>query len=217
MKTYRFVCERHKEYGELGWRQEKQPDFDPLGGMAVAHDIMEHFPNGDESPADEFQALGAGIVVRGEDYYAQKGQFTTSPAKNAASDVPEIIRHIIYENMHLPEAPASRPLVAELEEHVREFVKESISLVESEFNEDENKEAMKAIVKQAGGWFRVGIRRALRRYKGRLFETSWTFSEIEKEADRLLKQQEAEGAILVVKVDRGNVRCEIEEPEYADY
>lgn len=217
MKTYRFVCERHKDFGELGWRQEKQPGFDPLWGMAVAHDIMEHFPDGDESPADEFQALGAGILIRGEQYYANKGQMTTSPAENAASDVPEIIRHIIYENMHLPEPPVTRALPRELEDYISEFAKRANELVESEFGEDEDKEAMKAIVKKAKGWIRIGIRKAQKRYKGRLFEALSTFCEIEHQADKLLKHDAIEGQVMVVKIERGVVRCEIEEPEYADY
>jgi len=216
MKIYEFVCERHKEFGELGWRQKGQPGFDPLWGMAVAHDIMEHFPDGDESPADEFQALGAGMVIRQEQYYANKGQLTVSPAINAASDFPEIARHIIYEKMHLPEPRATRPLDDHFEAYIAEFAKEARKLIVSEFEHEskEDKEKMREIVRKAQGWVRIGMRRAMRRYKGRLNEALSTFCEIEQQADRLLKEA-FEGQVMQVRIENGFVRCQLEEPEYA--
>lgn len=40
-KIYTFICETHEEFGCKGWKQEGVPGADPLGGMGVAHDVLE--------------------------------------------------------------------------------------------------------------------------------------------------------------------------------
>lgn len=44
MQKFTFVCKTHDEYGGLGWALKSKPHFEPLPGMTVAHDVMEHFP-----------------------------------------------------------------------------------------------------------------------------------------------------------------------------
>ena len=51
--------------------------------MAVAHDILEHFPHGDGSPADELRALGASLWIR--DGYHRNG----AAGENVGADLPE--------------------------------------------------------------------------------------------------------------------------------
>lgn len=211
MTTHRFVCQEHEDFGTKGWRQQSQPGFDPLGGMAVAHDIIEHFPNGDESPADEFQALGASLLIRQDYYYASKGQYTTSPALNAASDMPEIIRHVVHEHMHLPEAPKTLRL-RDGEELVQTFVRASYKLVRSEFEDysDDELAQMREVVRKSEGWVRIGYRRAQKRYAGKMGQTLSLFCSIERMANRLLEQAE-EGQVMVVCIADGESRCWIED------
>ena len=64
MLTRSWTCAEHEDFGGMGWKPDWQPDFDPLGGMAVAHDIMEHFPDDDGGLAGELQAFGAMYLVR---------------------------------------------------------------------------------------------------------------------------------------------------------
>ena len=216
MPTYRFVCQMHDDFGSLGWRLESQLDFDPLGGMAVAHDILEHFPDGDESPSDEFQALGCSLVLRDENYYGTRNNFH-SPASNVASDMPDIIQHVVFEKMFLREAPPTKTLASDYEEVIAEFMKESYSLAESEFSE-ENREAAKDVVRKSEGWIRLGMKRGLRRYKNSLNNARSMFMEIETEADKLLKHAQ-EGDVLVVKIKSEfgfkTASCHIKEMEYA--
>lgn len=216
MPTYRFVCQMHDDFGSLGWRLESQPDFDPLGGMAVAHDILEHFPDGDESPADEFQALGCSLILRNEDYYGNKNN-RYSPAANVASDMPDIIQHVIYQNMFLGEAQPVKPLDDEHEETIREFIKEAMVLASSEFDSDDWG-AAKDVVRKSEGWIRLGMKRGLRRYKNSLNNARSMFMEIETEADKLLKHA-MEGDVLVVKIKSEfgfkTASCHIKEMEYA--
>lgn len=98
--TFEFVCAEHEEFGENGWRLKSQPDFDPLSGMAVAHDCLEHFTDSAD-PADEFLALGAAMWIRDENYHARAGHHTTDPGKHISGDLPDIIRHIAYEGYGL--------------------------------------------------------------------------------------------------------------------
>jgi hypothetical protein len=207
---HRFVCQKHEDYGTNGWRLESQPGFDPLAGMAVAHDIIEHFPDGDESPADEFQALGASLLIRDGRFYRNY-----TPGINVASDFPEIIRHVIYEHMPLPEAPSTRPLT-EGEEDIQEAMREGLKLMRSEFHDEDQQEAATEL-KKALGWLRTGYRRASKRFAGRLEEVRWCFQKIQAEADRLLEHAN-EGDILVIDVNlkAGRANCYIEEPSYEE-
>jgi len=61
MKRYTFEVAEHEEYGSLGFKPSWYPKGDPLGGMAVAHDILEHFPKDDGSAEGEYMALGASL------------------------------------------------------------------------------------------------------------------------------------------------------------
>ena len=214
--THRFVCQMHDEYGTLGWRLESQPGFDPLQGMAVAHDILEHFPDGDESPADEFQALGCSMILRDENYYAGKNN-RYSPAENVASDMPQIIHHVIFGKMTLSEAKPIKPLDEEYEETIKNFVKASMKLTDSEFNE-EYREAAKEVVRKSEGWIRLGMKRGLRRYKNSLSNAQSMFKDIEEAADKTLKHAE-EGDVFVVRIKSEfgykTAYCSVEERQYA--
>jgi hypothetical protein len=212
---YRFVCEEHQDFGGNGWRLESQPGFDPLGGMAVAHDIIEHFPDGDESPADEFQALGASYFVRGcGGYFSIKGAYH-SPESNIASDFPMILQHIIYQDMYLRTPPATRPLREESdEEGIQEILREARKLVRSEFSDPEDQRKCMEELKKAEGWLRIGFRRASKRYAGNLFKVVEMFLKIEKEADRILRHAEI-GDVLEINVSGYRATIALVEPEYA--
>jgi hypothetical protein len=220
MRKFRFVCEQHQEFGEKGWRAESQPGFDPLWGMAVAHDVLEHFPDGDESPADEFMALGAAYLIRGEgSYFSNKGNIH-SPMVNIASDFPEIMRHIVGERMSL-KTPPKTLAVPNADDGLREIIKEAKKLVKSEFDPEYDKElrdAAKDILQKALGWLRIGYRRAAKRYKGKIEKVRCMFEQIEQAADKLLKHAE-EGYVLEVTVDiqAGTASARIVEPDWAEY
>lgn len=66
MRLFHFTYKTDSDTGADGWVPDWQPTFDPnTSGLGVAHDILEHFPGTDDSPASEFLALGAMYWGRG--------------------------------------------------------------------------------------------------------------------------------------------------------
>jgi hypothetical protein len=207
---YQFVCKEHEDYGTNGWRLESQPGFDPLGGMAVAHDIIEHFPDGDESPADEFQALGASLFIRDASFYRNY-----NPATNIASEFPMIIGHVIHQGMPLKAPPRTQRLgCPEAERDIQETMNEGLCLMESEFH-DEDRALARNAAKKAMGWLRIGYRRAEKRFGGNLTNVRRAFRKIQEEADKLLEHAQVDDKLIIdVNLKTGTVRCYIEEPAY---
>lgn len=203
MRTFEFVCEEHKEYGGLGWRLSDKPGFDPLPGLTVAHDVLEHFPNGDDSPADEFQALGAAYHIRGDTGYMQRNGNVNPPSAHIASDFPDIFRHVIDEGMGLATPPKTRKLTED-HDHAERFVLDVLANVRKEMRSDDYDESFaKEVVRLlplAGDWMRRGYRRACKRYSGCQFEAMHVFDLISKKADEILKHA-SEGDRITVKFD----------------
>jgi hypothetical protein len=184
---YTFSCAEHEEFGNLGWRLMSQPDFDPLSGMAVAHDILEHFPNGDGSPKDELLALGASIWVR-------DGWHTNGTAgDNIAPDLQEVLRHVTYEDMSLPDPPATKPLEHYAEDEITKAVE--CLLRESKYNGEKYSPSTLSAVR---GWLRIGYRKGVRRYNGwYACDVQTIFNEIMQAADKALKHAEAGDRLVV--------------------
>ncbi len=200
---YVFTCDRHEEFGSNGWRLKTQPDFDPLGGMAVAHDILEHFPGGDGSPSDELMALGASLHVR--DGYHQNG----SAGYNIGGDLPELMRHVFYENMSLRPAPITKPCDAEVEAEISAALDVLETDLEYWSDDQEIRTTIKRYYADMRGWMRLGYRKAKKRFKGlRRDQIQSLFYTIEHEADRVLKMAE-EGAELTVSVTLSSLSAKI--------
>lgn len=214
---FKFIAEKHEDFGEMGWRLKDQPGFDPLGGMGVAHDVLEHLPNGDESPADEFQALGAGWLIRGEGGLFSSGHY--APEENMSAEFPEIIRHVIYEGMRVPEPPRTRALDGSAEESLQLIVSRARKLCcageHPEF-EKEDHAAVLDVLRKALGWMRVGYRRAARRYKNALGFARCAFGQIQEEADKRLKHAE-QWQELHVSINIARRDCQVEFLEYPEY
>lgn len=211
---YVFVCAEHPEYGSNGWRLKSQPNFDPLGGMAVAHDCLEHFNDSDQ-PADEFMALGASLFVRPSDYYEGKGKIHTNPGVHIASDLPEIMRHIVNEGYTLPPAPRTRPVCGPVEHEMdtvfEEFQREMLNEYDGqELTPDEDTE------RSIRSYMRIGYRRAIRRYKGRQYEVTRLFNNIERAADKALTYAEALSELSIrIQFRRLDFTASVSEEMYA--
>lgn len=134
-KVYRFTAKEHEDHGILGWLQKGKPGFDPGSGMIVAHDILEEFPSGQDQPQDELLALGCAYWLRGEGgYFHRRGSFVTDAAEHIASDMPEILRHVIYEDYRFPAPPPTRML--DLEDDEGDFAERIVRMAEREILED---------------------------------------------------------------------------------
>src|SRR5258706_10369581 len=95
---YIFISEEHEDFVTLGWKLKGCSGMDPLSGMAVAHDCMEHFPKVGQADgvAEEFMALGAALWIRGDTGYWANNYHT--PGANIGADARDIFSHIIHEN-----------------------------------------------------------------------------------------------------------------------
>lgn len=198
MATLVFVCEEHEEYGGNGWRPIDKPRFDPLSGMAVAHDIMEHNPRGTESTADELMAFGASIYVR-KDYYRDRQ--ANRPSSNFAGEIGDMLRKIMYGEVdqiaHCPFRPNVRG-----NEYVNAEINHVISELKSWCESETDGELKLSIVDEQNirGWLAEGYRRTVKRYQGvKQYYVLSTFQQIEKQADEYLKHAEI-GDQLTVRI-----------------
>ncbi len=180
-----FECAEHEEFGSLGWKLKGASGMDPLGGMAVAHDCLEHF-TAEDGVHHEFMALGASLFVRGPYYYSRKGRYESNPGVHIASDLPGILHHVQNEGYSFQEAPRTRSLDSEVVEgwidrmfqkfhsNCEEYAHEDLRLTA----EDE---------RNIRSWMRIGYRKAVKRYRGRDGEAMNLFCYIENAADKALR------------------------------
>lgn len=206
-----FVCEEHEEYGSLGWRPEWMPNAEPYGGMAVAHDMLEHEPNDDGGAEAEFRALGAALWLRGDTGYFQNGR----PGENLASDIPDILGRVWYGGQTLtdPGRTYRLPERAEIElNRVRSELRKHY-----QYEDPEDRRPTRQEVDRILGWMRRGYRGAIRRFR-RLDNYSLchaVYQRIENTADALLRHAE-EGQRMIVRVNlrRCDVDIQLEEENY---
>lgn len=211
MKTYTFTVAEHEEYGGLGFKPSWYPNGDPLPGMAVAHDILEHFPGDDGSVEGELQALGASLYIRGESGYTAR--YSMHPVeKHIGADFPLLWEHMQHEDHRdmVKECPKVRE--SSLLEQCRECVRYGVNDIEgNEVDPLPSKECRERMA----CWLAVGFKRAEKRYKGKCYEVAWSlFQPIQQEAGKLLKHAE-EGMVLTVQVDfqrhKTHVSCDYPE------
>lgn len=199
MRTFRFVFDSHAEHDYTGWRLESQPGFDPVGGMGVAHDVLEHFPNGDASPADEFMALGAALIIRGnQGYWHQRTPFNPHAHKHIGGEFPDILGHVVNGEMELPSPGRTKP-VEDYDYLIIDTIKEARRLLNSEFDEEDERARYVKLLWFALGWMRKGMRKALKRYSGQRMDWAYyAFRGIEKTVDELRKEAQVGHRIDVV-------------------
>lgn len=211
MKTYRFTVKEHEEFGSLGFAPKWYPNGDPLSGMAVPHDIFEHF-NKDEGGAEgEFMALGACYLIRGETGYMQRNGNVNPPHSHLAADFPEIFGHTIEQRGSYDIRTCEKKV--KIPDHIREvfiLIKQEV-ITELECREDQ--ELIDAMNDQAEiilKWFAYGYLRAKKRYaKINVHTLAYeVFDYIETQANKLLNGAE-EGMELVVKVMLNEYNAEV--------
>lgn len=210
-----FVCERHENYGELGLRMRNRPHFEPLTGMAVAHDLLEHFRNDDGRLSGELMALGASIHVRdGENYHTRRGNMNPVHKHLAADMVQQVYYTEQSGDRLLRDCGRTARLPDDYAEYsVQEALKSSIRLLRTEVAADQfpswltGDEQRRRFV----GWLRRGYRAAQRRYRGiPSYTLMEAFIAVERAADNFLKYAE-EGMEVRISVDPHRARAVLEE------
>lgn len=197
-----FKCKEHQEYGSVGWVLANIPAFDPLFGMAVSHDVLEHWPN-DDSTTGELMALGAMIHVRGEEYFHQAGKVYTRPSYHFSGELGELMLKIQWgEWVSLKQYPKTSAHTDD--DFAREEIAEGVRLAARHITEEHNDLYPNPTAKEWANvsyWLTHGYNKARQRYKDidryRLLEI---FCEIESKADEALKTAEAGITELIVSL-----------------
>lgn len=185
-----FTTELHPEYGTMGFRMRGRPHFEPIGGMGVAHDLLEHFPNDGGDLEGELMALGASLYVRNMDeYYANKGVHDTDPASHISSEFVQQC-HLLGDAYTL-RAINTRPLRDEyVESCIQNIVTRGRRLVHADVGAFPVwlKTGHKAALV---GWLRAGYRAAAQRYRRhKQYNVLHAFVTIEHKVDAVLRYAE---------------------------
>jgi hypothetical protein len=206
MKRYTFDVAEHEEYGELGFKPSWYPNGDPLGGGAVAHDILEHFAHDQGDAEGEFQALGAALFIRGESGYFQRNGNVNSPEVHIGSGLAEIWSLHTDRDYRSTFRPCGVIQYPETMAQCREAVKSGLK----EFAERELTEPSPRDCELIARWMGKGYKRAERRYKQHdSYSIAYSlFAPIEEAANNALKYAEA-GMVLTVLVDFARLKVDV--------
>jgi hypothetical protein len=215
MKTYRFTVAEHEEFGSLGFKPSWYPHGDPLGGMAVAHDILEHFPNDDGGAEGEFLALGAALYIRGETGYFQRHGNVNPPEVHLSAEFDMIWRAHTERDGRSDIREVSRVRNTELLDTCRKIVRLGVKAIIEAYGEDAENVSKPDSVNQEriARWLAKGYVKAARRYRMDQHTLSYVFGKIEAEADKALKYAEA-GQVFTVRLDlaHAEIHTELEYP-----
>lgn len=214
-----FVYERHEDFGSNGWREKDKPHFQPLEGMAVAHDTLEHFPDDSREIEHELMALGAMLWVRGPHY-----------GRHAAWENIQASMTDVYPLHRWQDVPFGAPLPGmrrrlshdpcsiegdfhELNETLFEFIRENCH--NGEDLKPNEVDFLKIFVDRVVPWLRHGYRRARRRYcgdgrPGYPGDLSSLFQKIQERADKLLKRCDFIGQEMTVDVNTRFYEAKVE-------
>ncbi len=207
-----FTVETHEEYGMLGLRPKDCPTFDPLTGMATAHDMLEHPPGDTGEVHEELMAFGASIVTRylGGYWAGKRGPVE----ENWDSDVANILQYVDTKGRPLIAPPGAQGTRRLDDDHLEETVANAGRLM-SVANEDWSRDAGLGDAAVISRWLRIGYRKALQRYKGTDPGTlCHLFQMVERQADDFLRDAiEGQEVRIIIDTDRCLVRVEEEYPE----
>lgn len=199
--TKTFVCERHQEYGLLGWREINKDHFDPLAGVAVAHDCLEHFPDDGPTIEHEIQAFGAMLHVRGSQL--RNGYHTSLWWENVQCDLLTAFQLYRFQGVTFHPPPYTYKISNEEGEYqIAELLASFPSFLENELSisDEEGKQLIHTFVSYLRGWLRIGYRRAVKRWREETNYIQSLFADIAQRADHALKHAEI-GEQFVVSVN----------------
>ena len=211
MRTFKFNKCEHEEWGGDGWLLVGAPStYWPLGGMGIAHDLLEHTSTDDGSVRDEVMALGAALFTRGEGGY-WSGSYH-GPGKHIGSDLPQLA--IQFDGLgDLPEPGRTTRLDEEVEEWIEAACKDARQELIDEYASETNRSSVSSYLTRCRGWLRKGFRAARRRYKNRsACELSHLFKHIEVRADELLNHAEFEQLVIQLDISRCDAKLYLEYP-----
>ncbi|MFP3609231.1 hypothetical protein SB778_03840 [Paraburkholderia sp. SIMBA_050] len=207
MIVRKFVLKEHRETGFVGWRPSWLPHFDPMEGLGVAHDTLEHMGRDKGTVEEEFMAFGAIVWIReGGGWFQRHSPHQPDVATQMEGDFAENAHYL--DGMKLRAAPATRRLDEDwAESAIERCVEQGMRLLRSEFP------GISHLIEpqDAHSYMRMGYRRTARRFA---HTSEWRIAElfdrIASRASRELENAEDEGAELIVRVDTRRHQVHVE-------
>lgn len=219
-RTFTFEVAKHEEYGTLGFRPTWYKAGDPLGGMAAAHDILEHWRNDDGSAEGELMALGASGWIRGDGGYTSTYGRYYDRVRDPAGDITDVWDRFIYRDRRTELRPCGLVRDSSAIGNARDCVAEAMKTIRERMEEGTAERPSKEAQERMARWIARGYVQAQRRYRhviGGACAMASLFMEIEREADKALKHAD-EGMLLTVAVNvkrcRADVACDYPEEYY---
>ncbi len=222
MRYFKFIYMRDPEYGLMGLRLEDRPHFNALSlGQALAHDMLEHFPDDDGSTEHEFMALGASVYVRnGESYYHQVMPYSKLTAsEHLGSEL--IQQHYYMRNTGryaIKKCPRRRRIAnGGYDEIMVNAAHEGIHCLQAEFGDDDNEDISWATADNITNWFRTGYARAARRYRGiQPWRMMDFFLQLSEACERVVKRCNYEGQRVHIGIEPATktIRTKFIEEDY---
>lgn len=187
--TARFQLRTHEEYGSPGLAMVNRPWADPFGGMAAAHDMLEHFARDRGTVEEELMALGAALYVR-----RANTRWFDRASENIGSDFRDQSRYLGDSGRTELDDPG-RTRASEIDSIVHDAVE--YAKLDASYDGDETPPLLMD-PERIVGWFRKGYRKAKARYRGIDQQALWhTFFRIEEAAERAIKRMD-EGEIVTI-------------------
>ena len=213
MKFY-FRAEHDPETNELGWKDSRIARNSPYGPLSynygIAHDVVEHFSL--TTVSDEIMAHAAMYWIRYQSGYVNRYGYNLK-LEHIGEEWASLARAM--GEYHLEQAPRTCKLDETTEEDISTIMETGRAAIRSEPGEDSSWQDMAdEIEKVFRGWFRVGYRKAARKW-GRLNMSPGEVSMIyQKVADAFEKaKSQWEGQKIELSISKnGEIRLlEIEE------
>lgn len=186
-----FIFGEDNEFGSIGWKPERYPEFNVTEGFGLVHDVLEHFPEDDPDLAGEMKALGSLINIRGiSGWWQPFRSFTNNtPEQNMAAEIARFIRDVGYNSLDL----RTPPRTYRCDEDIEAFIDESMNIAKEDYlswlDSDEvpmPDSDIARIQEKMRGWLRIGYRQSVKRFYGACHdELTQFFNDIERAVHKL--------------------------------
>lgn len=201
---FHFVAATDEELGELGWLDTRAARHGPYGPLnynyGLAHDCLEHLSLTEVS--DEIQAHAAIYWARYQGGWCNEyGRGVT--LESIGSEWIGLAR-AIQDGHELRMPPKTRPLDSDIEEEIIVIMASGREAIRSE-GYDEWQKLADQIEKAFLGWFRIGFRKAARKWKRWNYgpaEVSHLFNQLAKAFKQ--HEPEHEGQELIVTITKND-------------
>lgn len=213
MRFHLIATIDHDVTGELAWRDKRIPfntPYGPIGGFGLIHDCFEHFRL--ETVSDEVEAHGALYWARYLGAYCYPGNGRNLSLDDIGSEWIQLY-HAIESGHSLAKPPRTCKLDDDCEADISTIVENGLRSLRSEGLE--NWKVTDEIEQNFRGWFRIGFRKAEKRYRKLFGWDNATTAHYFEQAIRKYENTspEYEGQEMVAILDKNGFRLQEVEAE----